>query len=322
MDLILKMLSFFIIAQLLGAFVGVSLILQSQLVPEFEEMRVTPVGETGDIWNSIFFIVYILIGALLFYFLIKYYKGIFVFRSLEFFIILFASSIVFFVILYVLIPELGIDTSFILGFILALILASTKWVTYKARNVAAILASAGVGAVFGFSLGFLPAVLLAIGLSVYDYIAVFKTKHMITFAKALSKRQMSFSLQATAPLGEQELKELKEKIKEKKRRAIIKKPAKAEAKELEKEEKIEKKKKIELGTGDLVVPIMLSVSAFYILDLAGTLAVIVGSSISLLFVLFYVSKRKIFLPALPPLATGSIVALAIAFLLKFGLGLL
>lgn len=306
MNFVYKIILFFIFAQLLGALVGILLIVNSELVPEFEDMRVTPIDETGSLWNAIFFIAYILFGAVVFYIIIKYYKGVFVFRSMEFIIILFASNIVFFVLLYSFIPGIGINESFIIAFVISLILAGTKWITHKARNLAAILSSAGVGAIFGFSLGFWPAILLMISLSVYDYIAVFKTKHMITFAKTLSERNLSFSLQ----VGEKSIDNPEEKKIEKK---------------IDSEQnysfKNNKRQKMELGTGDLIMPIMISVSSFYVFGILGTIAVIVGSTLSFLCLIHYILNKKIFLPALPPLAAGCLIGLGVFYILKVGLGL-
>ncbi len=306
MNFIYKIIFFFILAQILGALVGVLLILNSEVIPEFEEMKVTPIGETGNIWNAVFFIFYMLFGAVVFYLMIKYYKGAFVFRGMEFLIILFASSIVFFVLLYSFIPTLGADTSFLFAFILSLILAGTKWFTHKARNYAAILSSAGVGAIFGFSLGFYPAVILMIGLSIYDYIAVFKTKHMITFAKTLSNKNLSFSLQ----VGDNS--DTKNEIIKSKN---IKQKGDAYS------FKDNKRKKMELGTGDLIMPIMISVSSFYVFGILGTISVIIGAVLSFIILIYYIMNKKIFLPALPPLTAGCLIGLSIFYLLKLGLGL-
>ncbi|MCC7552520.1 hypothetical protein KO317_02535 [Candidatus Micrarchaeota archaeon] len=312
MNFVYKLIFFFIIAQLLGALVGVLLITKSELVPEFEDMRVNPIGETGSLWNAVFFIFYMLFGALVFYLIIKYYKGVFVFRSIEFMIILFSSNIVFFILLYSFFPIFGIDWSFIFAFIIAFIFASTKWITHKARNIAAILSSAGVGAIFGFSLGFWPAILLMICLSVYDYIAVFKTKHMITFAKALSERNLSFSLQ----VGNSDVKITEvNKINEEKSNI------KGNIKEDNYSFKDNKRQKMELGTGDLIMPIMVSVSSYYVFGLLGTLSVIIGATTAFIVLIYYILNKKIFLPALPPLTAGCLLGLGIFYILRLTLGL-
>ncbi len=61
------------------------------------------------------------------------------------------------------------------------------------KNLASVVASAGAGALIGASLGVTPIILFIILLAIYDYIAVFKTKHMITLAKGVTKKNLSFT---------------------------------------------------------------------------------------------------------------------------------
>ena len=51
-------------------------------------------------------------------------------------------------------------------------------------DVCLIPAIAGLGAFLGASLDLLPALILLVALTVYDFLAVFKTKHMVTLAKS------------------------------------------------------------------------------------------------------------------------------------------
>ena len=61
------------------------------------------------------------------------------------------------------------------------------------RNVSSVVAAAGGGALVGASLGVVPVIVFLVLLSVYDFIAVFKTKHMITLAKGITKKNLSFT---------------------------------------------------------------------------------------------------------------------------------
>ncbi len=61
------------------------------------------------------------------------------------------------------------------------------------RNLATVLSTAGAGALLGVSLGVLPVALLLVLLCVYDYIAVFKTKHMVTLAKSMTAKNLAFT---------------------------------------------------------------------------------------------------------------------------------
>lgn len=65
------------------------------------------------------------------------------------------------------------------------------------KNAFSALAAAGVGAVLGVSLGLLPILFFLGVLSVYDYVAVFKTKHMVSMATSL--KQKGFSMTADIP---------------------------------------------------------------------------------------------------------------------------
>jgi presenilin-like A22 family membrane protease len=78
---------------------------------------------------------------------------------------------------------------------------------------------------------------------------------------------------------------------------------------------------MELGTGDLIMPIMLSVSSFYVFGILGTLFVILGAVVSFILLIYYISKRKLFLPALPPLITGCLISLGILYLLSLFFGI-
>ena len=61
------------------------------------------------------------------------------------------------------------------------------------RNISSIFAAAGAGALIGASMGVVPIIVFIVLLSVYDLIAVFKTKHMVTLAKGVTKKNLSFS---------------------------------------------------------------------------------------------------------------------------------
>ena len=61
------------------------------------------------------------------------------------------------------------------------------------RNISSIVATAGAGALIGASLGVVPILVFLILLAAYDFIAVFKTKHMVKLAKGFSGKNLSFT---------------------------------------------------------------------------------------------------------------------------------
>ncbi len=86
----------------------------------------------------------------------------------------------------------------------------------------------------------------------------------------------------------------------------------------------EKKEKLELGTGDLVIPAMLIVSAnkigikliatqFTWITLPG-LGALVGSLIGMAVLLLFLEKNKGYWPALPPLTVGTLLGIGLAMI--------
>jgi len=57
-------------------------------------------------------------------------------------------------------------------------------------NGIGIIMGAGIAGIFGMSLGILPVFILLIALAVYDFISVYKTKHMISLASGVMKMKV------------------------------------------------------------------------------------------------------------------------------------
>lgn len=136
------------------------------------------------------------------------------------------------------------------------------------RNVTSVLATAGAGALLGVSLGIVPVLVFLILVALYDFIAVFKTKHMVTLAKAVTKKNLSFTYAMPTP-----------------------------------------EHTFELGTGDMVMPLMFAVSVMaagknalaFPLYLVSPALILLASLIGLLWTIDYCSRKEgRVLPALPP----------------------
>ena len=129
-------------------------------------------------------------------------------------------------------------------------------------NVVLILTIAGVGGYLGASLHFIPSLLLLLALSVYDIIAVFGTKHMVTLAKGAPGKIPMFSFPV-------------------------------------------RNKFMSLGTGDLAMPAVFSVSILQDFSLNHSFFAIAGGLLGLTSLFLYILKReKVVLPALPPITLG------------------
>ncbi len=157
------------------------------------------------------------------------------------------------------------------------------------HNLCIILGIAGVGASLGLRLDPLMVATLLIVFSVYDFIAVYKTKHMVKMAKEMIEHQAVLAL-----IVPREAADFKGKLTE----------IKAGGKFLI------------LGGGDIAFPLLLCVSLIP-RGIAPSLIVAVFSLIGLLlsYLIFTSQKIKKPIPALPPITLFSILGFSITLLL-------
>ncbi|MFA5106301.1 MAG: presenilin family intramembrane aspartyl protease [Candidatus Micrarchaeia archaeon] len=296
LGLIEKVFIMFVLTQLLGIYIGTTLIENAKIVPEFNELSVSPVKDSGSMLNALFFVAYVLLGAGFMLLLIKYYRGVMIFKIIEFMIIFSASNVVFFVLSFSALgmdPTMGLLASLVVSFAFAL----AKFAFKQVKNIAAVISSAGVGAIFGFSVSFIPTLAIVLAVSLYDFWAVFKTRHMVTLARELDRRDLSFAVTAS------------EKVRVKTSEKV---GGKTVSRMVEQEGG-----RLDLGTGDLAVPTMLSVSAYPFGGMAASLGAMAGASIALYLMLRVVNERRLILPALPPICLGAVVGILAAKLMGF-----
>jgi len=271
------MIAFFILAQLLGVFTGITILLDMNTNPYVQDLVVTT--DADEPLNALFFIVYILVGAAFMILMIRLIKKFEIFFVLmEFVLVSTASSIVFYAFIRLF---LGMEISTFAAIVMGLAFSLLKVIKPSFKNAAAIFATAGVGVIFGISLGLVPLIIFLVFLSIYDFLAVFKTKHMVEMANFVVKKNLAFTVTATVPTA---------------------KPG--------------EKKRIDLGTGDMIAPIMLEVSAMTFNPVA-TVFVFVGAVVSFSIFLALVWQKKMVLPALPPIVIGMLVFLLAGFVLGF-----
>lgn len=260
MRLYFKLLILFIITQIMGMYAGIYILDDA---PGNEYVKHLMVVETGHFY-ILYFILAVLFGATLFLLLSRLHISL-LFTMLEIAVISATSSIFFYAVLK---PFLA-DTldSMVFAIIAALVFALLKQFFHSLKNIAAMVSSAGAGAVFGFTFSFTAALFFLLLLALYDYISVYKTKHMVAMANEIVKRDMAFTISAehVYPFG--------------------------------------KKSRLDLGTGDISLPIMVEVAAYSISPVLSLFA-FGGAVIGALFVLFIAWKRHTVLPALPPIALG------------------
>lgn len=109
-------------------------------------------------------------------------------------------------------------------------------------DLVGVLVAAGAAAIFGISLGLVPVVVLLVALAVYDAIAVYKTKHMLSLADSVIELRLPVLLVIPKTRGYSFLREA------------------ARFKEASADDK-EDREAFFLGLGDLVMPTILVISA-------------------------------------------------------------
>jgi len=230
------------------------------------------------------FIVYFLLATLLI-FLISYFlkfkkgKGIF-FKGIFILATFWGGALL-----------LSCWMSDLLSLILMLILVS--WWLKKPlilnQNLCIILGIAGLGSVLGLSLNPLMVALLLVIFSIYDFIAVYKTKHMVKIAKEMIEAKAIMAL--IVPPNILDLRANLEEIKPGGKFLI-------------------------LGGGDIAFPLLFCASLVS-QGILNSLIVAVFSLIGLLagFYFFTIQKVRQPIPALPPIALFSIIGFLITKLI-------
>lgn len=176
----------------------------------------------------------------------------------------------------------------VIPLIIVLIIFLFKKTSLLLHNAALLFAAAGIGAGLGMQLTPLAVVLLLAIFSVYDFIAVYKTKHMVKMAEVMLEHRAILGIVVPQKISD----------------------FRAQLKEVEPGGRF-----LVLGAGDIVFPLILVVSVlpFSVVD---SLVVAIFSLIGLLagFLIFISKKERTPMPALPPIALFSVIGYLLTIL--------
>ncbi|HLC59592.1 MAG TPA: presenilin family intramembrane aspartyl protease, partial [archaeon] len=139
------------------------------------------VSNPESISTSLYLISYILIATVVIMLIIKFKRNLL--RALEIFVLFMSSWITFGFLIPVSI--LYIDVGMILA--IALIIWKLKRPGFASQTTSVVFSLSGIGSILGASLGVIPSLVFLLAVSVYDFISVFLTKHMVFMAKAIVK---------------------------------------------------------------------------------------------------------------------------------------
>ncbi len=215
----------------------------------------------NDFSNAFFIIIYILFITALILFLSRKF-------SLRWLIVLLEIFLLFISVFLLLSLFIG-ASAFYFAFLFVLLRRIFPENTLL-KNIGAMASISVVGVFLGVSLGIGPMLLLLIALAIYDLIAVFKTKHMVSLAKIFKKENSAFTLTLLANLTNK----------------------------LKKQNPLPKKT-FELGSGDLVIPLAFSVSLLKNNLPNKAFLIPVFAYIGISLTIWFALKYKKPLPALP-----------------------
>lgn len=190
-----------------------------------------------------------------------------------------------------------ITLSIFLGNIWAFIFSSLLIVFYIFypyvwfHNIILILTLPGIASMLGSSLSPKTTIFLLIFMSIYDYVAVYRTKHMIKMAKAMVAGRAIFAM-----IYPQHLHGFKARIRDAH-------PGEGF---------------MMLGSGDFVFPIIMATSAYAVsAGAAWTVFIFSLFGLLLMHLIFMFQKVRRPMPALPPLAAFAIIGFFIAIIFSF-----
>lgn len=204
----------------------------------------------------------------------------------------------FFQLLFAYLLFMGIDT--VVGFSLgepigiaaALLIIVTRYLkpTVIVQNIALMIALAGVSAQLAMFFNTTTLVLVLIVASIYDYIAVFKTKHMVSMFTGMMEKGVTLAVVIPD----------KGSFTDKVDTSIMRKKGETETRH------------VLIGSGDIAFPSILAVSVFAEYSLMSAAAVMLGSLIGLWFDHAWVERNKKPMPALPAITFFALLALGLA----------
>ena len=298
----------FLIVQFGGLLVASLVFSTSQISTEVASPVINSVPQT------LYYFSFIIGFAILLLIIIRLYKGDIIFTLLEAFTIISTSFFFFLILLSYMFPQLDFMAVWPPALLISIALMYAKSKRPSLRNIVAIVSSIGFGVILGVSFLFISAFLLMALIAAYDYVAVFITKHMITFAKAMSSRNLAFLISASdiEVASRSDLastKEYKRHIQD------IKKLNNPVMNRILKGGGVPVLAQVQLGAGDLGLPLMLAVSAYSVFfSYFLSIAIVVGASVGLVATMLLLKRYQRALPAIPPLFTFISIAIGLALL--------
>ena len=233
----------------------------------------------------------------------SHHSNTFLFEALEGVVTAFTSFFAFLLVFATFLPgSVGSGMVYAYAAVVAVALILLKERFQRLRDLTTVVSCIGVGLVLGLNFPFVYAILLLAAVAVYDYVAVFKTREMVTLAKAVSANNMSFLISVSdleavsrSGLSEKEVTEYMECLKDEDLLGT------ARCRKILAKGELPVMSQVSLGEGDLCLPLMAAISAYASFSHAMAAVVVFGSVMGIIATMAILKVYKHPIPAIPPL---------------------
>ena len=248
----------------------------------------------------------------------RHHSNTLLFELLEGIVVSFTSFFALLLIAAILAPAHVSDGwAYIAAGVAAIGIVVVKDLHPRLKDFATVTSSLGVGVLLGFDFQFRYALILFAAVAVYDYIGVFRSREMMTLAKAFSESNVAFLLSVSdleaVPTGKYSKKEVEEYMAYLLRTHGLDSPR---FKKILREGRLPVISRISLGEGDIGLPLMLVISAYYTftgVQLISLMALL-GGVMGMIATMLILRRYKHPLPAIPPLFAFMSIFTGMAFL--------
>jgi presenilin-like A22 family membrane protease len=226
-----------------------------------------------------------------------------------------ATSVFFFIALFDLIlPRATVGYSVEISVLAAVVLVAVKEMHPKVRNLVTMVSSIGVGLFIGLYVNFGVAMLILAVIAIYDYLAVFVTKSMLKLAGVIEEEDIALVISSShidvVPASNYSRKEVLNYLKN---LHIEKKDKNPIIRRILSMGELPVISQVQLGEGDIGLPLMAIVSAYFTFgNLFVSYAILIGSLVGLFAATYALQHYKKPLPAIPPIFFFIFVSSALA----------
>lgn len=265
--------------------------------------------------TSFIYIMIVIVVATIFVLLLARFKSVFMWK-IWFSISVFVSI---YIAIFPFIKKINLSNSLSIFLTILIVSILVLFKIYKrntiVHNLTEIIMYGGIAAIFVPIVNIFSAIMLLIFISIYDFIAVWKSKHMVTLANFQTKSNVFAGLFLVYDKNNQKL--LKEfPVENNKNNKNIVENNSIKSDKINILEKENNTKQAILGGGDIAFPLIFAAAVLKITaSFPMALIIVVFSTIALSMLLF-LSKPNKFYPAMPFISAGCFVGYMLVFLIQ------